>query len=377
MGEARPFDRSDSVPLVRPIAAQSPDATGSKLLGLELLRFAAALAVLFFHYSHFTKMAGMPAMARNEAPFYALLWPLYDYGQFGVQLFWGISGYIFFWKYGEAIHSRAVSAGKFFWLRFSRLYPLHLVTLLAVVALQSWHRHVTGFDFVYPAQDTGLLVRQLLIATDWGPPAPFSYNGPIWSISAEVAVYTGFFLVLSRFAPGIRLCLAVITAGLMLQLAGFGWVSIGCATFFFAGGLAALAPPTMRLKAGMALVGLIGLALATGLLNDRGKLPMFLLAAVPCLLVLVGGEQPLLNRWQQLIESAGNLTYSTYLLHFPLQLGLAIAVARSGTAPSLTDPLFLIVYLGVTLAIAGASFRWLEMPAQNWLRQRKPHRLTD
>jgi peptidoglycan/LPS O-acetylase OafA/YrhL len=124
------FSIGDSAPLSKQIVCQIPPSGASKLLGLELLRLASAMAVLVYHYNHFPKIPAAVAIARNNIPFYEWLWPLYDYGQFGVQFFWGISGYIFFWKYGEAIHARAISAKHFFWLRFSRLYPLHLATLL-------------------------------------------------------------------------------------------------------------------------------------------------------------------------------------------------------------------------------------------------------
>src|SRR5687768_1842593 len=101
MGYAAPFEVDVGRPLLR--AADEARQT-DKLLGLELLRFASALAVLFFHYRHFAQLAGTAPVARTEVPLYSLLWPLYEYGQFGVQIFWGISGYIFFWKYGAAIH---------------------------------------------------------------------------------------------------------------------------------------------------------------------------------------------------------------------------------------------------------------------------------
>lgn len=369
MGYSVPFDATQSAPLERltPASAKEP----SKLLGLEVLRLGAAVAVLFFHYSHFARMDGMPVIARASVPFYPLLWPLYDYGQFGVQLFWGISGYIFFWKYGEAIHSRAIEAGKFFWLRFSRLYPLHLVTLLTVVALQALHRRVTGFDFVYPAQDGALFARQLVMATDWASPAPFSFNGPIWSVSAEVAVYAVFFLLLRRFTASTALCLGVIIAGLALQLLGLNWVSIACATYFFAGGLAALAPKSMRRCAGLTLLAIVAGCATAGILGDRDKLPTILLLAVPCLLTLIGGHRAIPARWHRPIEAAGNLTYSTYLLHFPLQLMLAILVAASGIVPPLTNPLFLVAYLGVALGVASLSYQLFELPAQAWIRRCK------
>src|SRR5215203_4048754 len=220
MGYARPF--LDVGGRQRTVAARR-QTDSQKLLGLEMLRFLSALAVLFFHYRHFARMAGMPAVQRTSVPLYDLLWPLYDYGQFGVQVFWAISGYIFFWKYGAAIHSGAVGARNFFWLRVSRLYPLHLATLTAVIGLQALHRKIDCFDFVYPTSDAGLFVRQLFLATGWGSPAPFSFNGPIWTISAEVAVYAGFFLLLRSFAPTLTLCMAVVLAGLTLQLVGLDW----------------------------------------------------------------------------------------------------------------------------------------------------------
>lgn len=367
MGYARPLELEVSAPIARVEAAR---IEADKLLGLELLRFASALAVLFFHYRHFAHLAGMTPVGRTTVPFYGLLWPLYEYGQYGVQVFWGISGYIFFWKYGAAIHERAVAAREFFWLRFSRLYPLHVATLAAVIVLQALYRSVEGENFIYPTQDAGQFVGQLFLATDWGPQQPFSFNGPIWSISAEVAVYAGFFLLARRFAPSLKLSAAVIAAGLAAQLAGVQWISIACATYFFAGGLAALARPKSVLPAAIALAALIAACIATGMLGDRDKLPTILLLAVPCALVVLSKDWPQLHRWQRQVQFAGNLTYSSYLLHFPLQLVLAIMVAASGFIPSLTSGWFLIAYLGTTLAIAALSYRWFELPAQRWIRRR-------
>ena len=339
-----------------------------KLLGLELLRFASALAVLLCHYKLFAQMMGMPAVARSAQPFYALLWPFYDHGYYGVQVFWGISGFIFFRKYGAAIHSRLVTAGEFFWLRFSRLYPLHIATLAAVVALQAVHRDLAGRDFAYPATDGAMLVRQLFLATDWTTRARLSFNGPIWSISAEIAVYVCFFLLARRFAPSWRLCLGVVVAGLALELAGLRWASIGCATYFFAGGLAAIMSANRRAAAAGALGAIIIVGWFSGALGDRGKLPTILLLAVPCLLILMSQPMVFADRWQRAIQFAGNLTYSSYLLHFPLQILLAILVAASGATPPLASPLFLLAYLGVTLSLAALSYRLFELPAQKWLR---------
>ncbi|WP_187107810.1 acyltransferase family protein [Sphingomonas xanthus] len=358
---------ADSRP-ARPAETAAALRAGDKLLGLEVLRLLSALAVLFYHYRHFAHMAGMAAVDRAAVPGYGMLWPFYEYGQFGVQVFWGISGYIFFWKYGQAIHHGAVRTKEFFWLRFSRLYPLHVLTLVAVVGLQAVHRSTTGEDFIYPASEASMLVAQLFLATDWGPAQPFSFNGPIWSISAEVAVYAAFFIILRRFPPTIKLCVGVIAFSLAAQIAGLGWVSISCAAYFFAGGLAAFAPPGKYGWAVAGLATLLMLSLAGGMLGNRSKLPMLIMAAVPLVLVVAARDWPLLGRAAPAIRAAGNLTYSSYLLHFPLQLMLAIAVASTALRPSLANPLFLAAYIAATLLAAMISYRWIEMPAQQWIR---------
>ena len=366
MGISQPFDVREAQPLV----GNPAGAVSSKLLGLEMLRFASALAVLFYHYHHFVRVAGAAAVERSTIPFYAFLWPLYDYGQFGVHLFWGISGYIFFWKYGAAIHTRAVNAREFFWLRFSRLYPLHFATLIAVAALQSVHRALAGFDFKFPATDPWMFGRQLFLATDWMGMPDKSFNGPIWSISAEIAIYAVFFSLLRRVAPSSRLCVAVVVAALALQFAGLKWVSIECAAYFFAGGLAALAPSTWRNKAAICLAILIAGCAITGILRDRDQVPAIMLLALPCLLVLIARGWSVLDGWERQIQAAGNLTYASYLLNFPLQLVVATIVAATGIALPLTNPFFLLAYIGLTLAAAALCYRVLELPAQNWIRRK-------
>ncbi|HEU0310290.1 MAG TPA: acyltransferase [Sphingomicrobium sp.] len=374
MSYLRPLDVASS----RPLLHERGRPAETKLLGLELVRFVCAFAVLVWHYQHFYSIIGAPAFNPSAQPLHALLEPFYRYGMFGVQIFWGISGFIFFWKYGQAIADLRVGGAKFFWLRLSRLYPLHFATLLLVASLQPIHVALTGHSFVYQGNDAPNFVAQLFMATHWGRPTPFTFNGPIWSVSAEVFVYALFFLLVRRFGAGWGTIAGTIAATLAAMTAGFASPVLLCASYFFVGGAAArlflerqLAGRTSTLVplslGALALIA-IGSRLGGVTLTEQ-NIVLLLLAATPPLLLLAAQDWQLLGRWPQTIQAVGNLTYSTYLIHFPMQLLVAVACAATGLVLPVQSPLLLVVYLVATIAIGRWLFLRLERPAQNWIRR--------
>ena len=77
-----------------------------RLVGLELIRFISAFSILIWHYQHFTFLGDKAVnFNRNEQPFYEFLSVFYDHGLFGVQIFWCISGFIFFIHNTLFLHS--------------------------------------------------------------------------------------------------------------------------------------------------------------------------------------------------------------------------------------------------------------------------------
>src|SRR5215813_3086162 len=109
-----------------------------RLYALDTLRGFAALSVVLWHWQHFFAISGtwQQGWQKSSEPFYVFLKPFYEQGWAAVDLFFALSGFIFFWLYSEAIREGRIGAWRFGWLRFSRLYPLHLLTLLAVTAMQ-------------------------------------------------------------------------------------------------------------------------------------------------------------------------------------------------------------------------------------------------
>src|ERR1700675_2139648 len=98
-----------------------------RLHSLDSLRGLAALSVVFWHWQHFYALTGrwQPGWQRSSEPLYEFFRPLYDEGWAAVDLFFPLSGFIFFWLYGESIRERRIVASEFALLRFSRLWPLH------------------------------------------------------------------------------------------------------------------------------------------------------------------------------------------------------------------------------------------------------------
>jgi peptidoglycan/LPS O-acetylase OafA/YrhL len=357
----------------------------NKLLGLEVLRFLAAFAILVFHYRHFAFVADQPVGLVNDwLPLYRLLQVFYDHGPYGVWIFWCISGFIFFWKYRDAIADRSLGGWKFFVLRFSRLYPLHIATLLLVALVQPLYFSLHGYFFVYQDNDLAHFLPQLLMASNWGFQDALSFDGPIWSISVEVLVYFFFFIMLLATRSWL-LNLVVIAACLTASgkvaadcLTASGQIG-ACFAFFYAGGLAAMArravtPSAYRLAAeGAGWLAVIVFPLwawqfTKGRLESMDFL-LLLLTFTPVLLFCLSREIAMPASLQKVVEAAGNMTYSSYLLHFPIQLMAVVGFAIVRAPIPLYDGRFFGLYIGTTLVASYLTYRYFEAPAQNLIRE--------
>ena len=345
---------------------------------LDALRGLAALAVVIYHWQHFSGQFGIDP---ERLPLYFLLEPVYKEGWRAVDLFFCLSGFIFFWLYSENIRAREVSPAKFFILRFSRLYPLHFVTLLFVAfGQQAIHWRCHQF-FVYSHNDICHFVLQLLFASNWGTGNALSFNGPVWSVSVEVLLYALFFLTcfvnLRRWWH-----LALFAAcGCLLRNFGFDLLNRGISSFFVGGlsfGIYAwfprkgFSPTTLQCLCVLAILLWVVIPLNTihdsiyiiyrtriwnESLNFHGKdiFGVILLIMRPMLwpLLLFPLTIVTLALWEtrhgamaRSLEFLGNISYSSYLLHFPLQLvffGCALFFGVPGTF--FCTPLSLIVFL--------------------------------
>ncbi len=190
--------RSDAV---RHGAASLPALTG--------VRGIAALGVFLFHL----QPTVLSLLGANPGQGLSLIASAFR----GVDLFFILSGFILF-----HVHSKDFAyldlrqIARFYTIRFFRVYPLNTAILLLILPLPfampqfvEWHRMINlpyGANYLkdYSAD---AFVQSLLLIQTWAFTQMGAWNGPAWTLSAEVLGYATFpFLALRiyRQTSGFR-----------------------------------------------------------------------------------------------------------------------------------------------------------------------------
>lgn len=363
-------------------------AETNRLHSLDAARGLAALAVVVWHWQHVYLIGEGKAVDVTAQPFFPLLFAFYQAGWLAVEFFFTLSGFVFFWLYGQAISEQKLSVRKFAVARFSRLYPLHFVTLVLIAGMQ-WLLLGTGHQsYVYGGNTIGNFLLNLLFLQYFVH--GWTFNGPEWSVGVEVLLYGMFFVYCRIVRPNWVLpLLATIALGwwVMYQDWGLGRGILG----FFAGGLAYeawrqlrtqplarhLSLPLLVVVLTLWVLGIAELqthAIATWLngMNLEGWRWLenfFRVALVPLTVLALALHESQGARFWRPLSPLGDLTYGLYLWHFPLQLVMALAFTFFGvSASSLQSPAAFLGYLLALIAVATFSYTFIERPAQNWLR---------
>jgi peptidoglycan/LPS O-acetylase OafA/YrhL len=351
----------------------------NKLLGLEVIRFISALSILVYHYQHFFFTLYKPTnFIKEQQPLYRFLSLFYDYGFCGVQVFLCISGFIFFWKYREKISSNTITYKKFFVLRFSRLYPLHLATLMLVLFLQAIYYYKKEYFFVYQNNDITHFICQLFLVSNWGIVRGFSFNGPSWSISVEVLIYCLFFLMLKKISKSFLINVAVIAICLLAKYLKVQSTIFDYLAFFYIGGLSAIAFKQIQGTKYAKQISYISLFILltsplliyiTNIYQQKHFTILFLMSYTPILLFFCAHRFRVKPLIQKTIEAAGNMTYSSYLIHFPLQLSIVIYFMVVEKEIPYYSELFFAGFMFTTLFASYYIYRFFELPTQNRIRK--------
>ena len=178
---------------------------------LDVLRFLAASFILLFHYGS------------NAPVSLDRLMPLFSQGWLATDFFLFLSGYVLSRAYGERLMASHMRRTHFFLRRFARLWPSHILVLLAFGAFVV-ASSLAGFAPAHADKYGGLaFFAQAFLVHGWGILAAPAWNVPTWTISALLICYALFSLYLPliyrrSIVAMAALALAVIVAAHLLAL---------------------------------------------------------------------------------------------------------------------------------------------------------------
>ena len=301
----------------------------NNLVGIELLRFIAAFSVLIWHYQHFFYEGTQLASNFNisDQPFFSILKVFYFQGYNGVQMFWAISGYIFFYVYFTKIKNFEISAKEFTLRRFSRLYPLHFFTLILVLVLQILLFNQNAEFSIYSNNDLKYFFLNIFFISHWFQ-NNLSFNGPIWSVSIEIAVLI-FYFILCRYLNTFFIFLSAFF--LLILFYNLNFLISECIFLFFCGGFLYLLKTNKFVfkfskNFYIYFISFLGLFVMADIIFIETKSFIFskLSLYLKCLFILslftIIDKIIIKLKLANICKIFGSWTYACYLIHIPIQL---------------------------------------------------------
>ena len=312
------------------------------------------------------------------------------YGDFAVDLFFLISGFVFYYVYRGRIADGKISAKKFTFNRVSHLYPL--IILLLIVNFVFALRFSGGKLISAPTLWT--FVQNLTMTDTWFVGESATIIGGAWALSVEFLLYAIFFIFAKKvkIKNDIPVMLIPILISIAIKTTGADFlifnekVSRGLLGFFLGclllifykwtcekGGVKFT---TILLCACFAIV--IGIPVlhyfwGTPLFTDDRTFikSLYVILVFPAVLLIALRLKPI--NWicsAKPFRILGNLSYSIYLIHLTVIAFTSFAGENFGLSISFAGRKGYLIYIGITLALSAACYFLYEHPIQKLLRKK-------
>ncbi|AZQ61712.1 acyltransferase [Flammeovirga pectinis] len=359
---------------------------------LTPLRGIAALWVVLFHIDVSTYYRDLGAILPRDAT------GLFSKGYLWVDFFFLLSGFIIYHVYGK-LFTEGIDfqkAKKYLWSRFTRIYPLHLFTLLIVLlgtlVVAHFYPQIKedGSWTTYFAKEA--LPGQFLMFNAMNTYHFLSWNMPSWSIGAEWETY----LLSVFFLPylGRQNKIALVSSSLLAYFGLYFLVRLHpnhslditwdygflrC-LFSFVIGVNLYRVYTWKhgkeqLSKDYVFVGL----LVTIFLGFHFK--FYDLIFIPLFSLLIVAAAYNNTKVKSILEKPffeyiGKISYSIYLIHglvfffFWFQFPQWKVEFGWDEMPSLWRLAYIFVFLGSTILFSMFSYHFVEVKARNWLRKK-------
>ena len=295
---------------------QEPYQKYKKIEELESIRGLAALLVVFFHLPKWNPILNIG---------------LINNGYLMVDLFFVLSGFVIYNAYTNKINT-SKDLVRFQFLRFGRLYPVHIVFLLFFLALEvAKYISISKLGVpnirATPFSQNSLVafIEQVFLLQAIGPTGnATTFNNPAWSISVEFYTYFIFglsILFLKERRTYIFLVISLISISLLATDITFGFKDLlRCLAGFFIGCLTAHTirniKTTMPNYLAILFLALIILFLQLKTSPKFDFVMYFLTSAMIMSLILSKGGILRTILRHKLLTWLGLISYSVYMSHF-------------------------------------------------------------
>lgn len=376
------------------------------LTTLTPLRGIAALVVVIFH-CNLMLMSFMPI---NEANLITMGWLWVDF-------FFVLSLFIISYVYGDKF--RGAITARNYWTyikaRFARVYPLHFLTLIfclicaIFITAYGDSFHPFFWDFYNPAT----AIPSLFLVQSLGLYITAPLNSPAWSLSREWWMYMIFPLLVPLFARVKKYSLIPVV---LVIAALFAWVKydLGPGNLPFPGG-----SPSLNVVAdfgffrclagfllGMVLFHIYDQSLGYAFFRRSWVFVVFFAAALTAM--QTGAEDILViaifpfvilaaayntTGIKQVLDTSvlqrlGDWSFSIYMVHVPIMYLYWIyetvqnpsrwAVFPPNQPQDYTQGLLMcLIVVALTLIVASLTYKYVEVPARNYLNRKWYDRRTE
>lgn len=328
--------------------------------------------------------------------------PFFNDAYLFVDFFFVLSGFVIAANYRQRL-ANGFGIGKFMLMRFGRLYPLYFVVLLALFLIESFQ----GADaFSRTDRSVTSLFANLFLLQSFGTFQALSWNAPGWSIATEFWTCL-LFATACSFWPKriaiIAIAAAAFPLGLIAMFSKFGMnvtydygmlrciagFSIGVLTFAIWQQIS-----VFRFDERLAFVLEVACVLCVVLFVSIAKqdhisiVAPLLFAVVVLIFAAEGGPISKLLRLSPFLF-LGALSYSIYIVHLLIETVLvdfikfistnydlplvskfqreSEVVDMLGLTQSQGD-LWVIVLLGLVIAVSAMTYHFIEVPSRRWFR---------
>lgn len=325
---------------------------------IDALKAVAALLVLFNHFSSYGPLA---ATLREAFP--GLVGWFFEYGRMAVQVFLVVAGFLAARGLSARGQALTVSPLPLIWKRYLRLVVPYLAAIgLAIAAAAIANQWMD--DDAIPARAT---FRQWLAhaALLQGLLGFDALSAGVWYIAIDFQLFALMATLL--WAGRIRIAAPALVLGVAaLSLFWFnrdaGWDN--WAIYFFGSyGLGATAWWASDRRQMSAWLGVIAtIAIAALIVDFRLRIALALAVA---LTLGFSRRTGLLETWPNARPLAflGQISYSVFLVHFPVLLVANGLYARLGLSSTHSAIFAFLLALTVSLGVATLFYRWIESPA--------------